>query len=102
MFDLLYLNGKALVQEPLLKRRSLLHEKFHEVEGEFRFAMSIDTSTMEEVQDFLEESVKGKFLVVSVKALNVLVGFAVSTCNDLRTAERIVMNFILENVTEIC
>jgi hypothetical protein len=26
----------------------------------------------------------------------------VSTCNDLRTAERIVMNFILENVTEIC
>jgi DNA ligase-1 len=57
----LYLNGKPLVREPLLKRRSLLREKFHEVDGEFRFAMSIDTSTMEEVQDFLEESVKGKF-----------------------------------------
>jgi DNA ligase-1 len=61
MFDLLYLNGKALVREPLTKRRSLLHENFNEVEGEFKFAMSIDTSTMEEVQDFLEESVKGNF-----------------------------------------
>jgi DNA ligase-1 len=61
MFDLLYLNGKAFVREPLFKRRSLLREKFHEVEGEFRFATSIDTSTMEEVQDFLEESVKGNF-----------------------------------------
>jgi DNA ligase-1 len=63
MFDLLYLNGKALIREPLSKRRSLLHENFHEVEGEFRFATSIDTSTMEEVQDFLEESVKGNFLM---------------------------------------
>jgi DNA ligase-1 len=61
MFDLLYLNGEALVREPLTKRRSLLHENFNEVEGEFRFATSIDTSTMEEVQDFLEESVKGNF-----------------------------------------
>jgi DNA ligase-1 len=64
MFDLLYLNGKAFVREPFFKRRSLLREKFHEVEGEFRFATSIDTSTMEEVQDFLEESVKGNFLHV--------------------------------------
>jgi DNA ligase-1 len=65
MFDLLYLNGKAFVREPLFKRRSLLHEMFHEVEGEFRFATSIDTSTMEEVQDFLEESVKGNFFAHS-------------------------------------
>jgi DNA ligase-1 len=63
MFDLLYLNGKAFVREPLIKRRSLLRENFREVEGEFRFATSIDTSTMEEVQVFLEESVKGKVFV---------------------------------------
>lgn len=69
MFDLLYLNGKAFVREPLFKRRTLLHEKFHEVEGEFRFAMSIDTSTMEEVQDFLEESVKGNCEGLMVKTL---------------------------------
>jgi DNA ligase-1 len=59
MFDLLYLNGKAFVKEPLIKRRSLLHENFNEVEGEFKFARGNDTSTMEEVQVFLEESVKG-------------------------------------------
>jgi DNA ligase-1 len=71
MFDLLYLNGKALVQEPLAIRRSLLHENFHEVEGEFRFAMSIDTSTMEEVQEFLEESVKGNFEHAAVLLKNI-------------------------------
>jgi hypothetical protein len=103
MFDLLYLNGKALVREPLFKRRSLLHEKFHEVEGECRFATSIDTSTMEEVQDFLEESVKGKIFAVSVKNWKkVPMGFAMSAYNDLRTAEKIVINLILENVPEIC
>jgi DNA ligase-1 len=63
MFDLLYLNGKAFVREPLIQRRSLLRENFREVEGEFRFAVSIDPSTMEEVQVFLEESVKGNFLI---------------------------------------
>lgn len=61
MFDLLYLNGKALVREPLTKRRGLLHENFNEVEEEFMFAKSIDISAMEEVQDFLEGSVKGNF-----------------------------------------
>jgi DNA ligase-1 len=51
------------VKEPLIKRRSLLCENFQEVEGEFKFATSNDTSTMEEVQVFLEESVKGNFFV---------------------------------------
>ncbi|XP_069689181.1 DNA ligase 1 isoform X2 [Periplaneta americana] len=69
MFDLLYLNGKALVREPLIKRRSLLLEHFREVEGQFKFATRIDTSTMEEVQDFLEESVKGNCEGLMVKTL---------------------------------
>ncbi|KAJ4437095.1 hypothetical protein ANN_17230, partial [Periplaneta americana] len=69
MFDLLYLNGKALVREPLIKRRSLLLEHFREMEGQFKFATRIDTSTMEEVQDFLEESVKGNCEGLMVKTL---------------------------------
>lgn len=34
VFDLLYLNGKALVREPLEVRRQLLRDNFQEVEGE--------------------------------------------------------------------
>ena len=58
-FDLLYLNGEALVRKPFKERRQLLQDHFHSVEGEFHFAKSADPDTMEEVQELLEESVKG-------------------------------------------
>lgn len=59
MFDLLYLNGEPLVKRPFCERRKLLKENFVEVEEQFLLATSLDTTTMEEVQDFLEESIKG-------------------------------------------
>lgn len=59
MFDLLYLNGEPLVRKPFAERRSLLREHFKEAEGQWAFAKCLDTTTMEEVQEFLEESVKG-------------------------------------------
>lgn len=62
MFDLLYLNGESLVKESFIKRRELLKDNFKEVNGEWKFATSLDTSTMEQVQDFLDESVKGKYI----------------------------------------
>ncbi|KAF6206390.1 hypothetical protein GE061_017623 [Apolygus lucorum] len=69
MFDLLYLNGEPLVKEPLAKRRALLKEHFSEVAGQWIFAHSIDTNKMEEVQEFLEESVKGNCEGLMVKTL---------------------------------
>jgi len=62
MFDLLYFNGEPLVKRPFCERRKLLRENFVEVEEQFLLATSMDTSTMEEVQDFLEESIKGNIL----------------------------------------
>nr|CAD7264673.1 unnamed protein product [Timema shepardi] len=69
MFDLMYLNGESLVRRPLSDRRRLLREHFVPVEEDFQFAISIDTTTMEEVQDFLEESVKGNCEGLMVKTL---------------------------------
>ena len=86
-FDLLYLNGEVrpgfglscwqhlIVQQPLLqlplqKRRELLREHFTAVAGEFEFAKSSDGETTEEIQGFLEESVKDGCEGLMVKMLD--------------------------------
>ncbi|XP_045762405.1 DNA ligase 1 isoform X2 [Maniola jurtina] len=69
VFDLLYLNGRALVREPLEERRKLLREHFNEVEGSWQMAVGRDCGSEEEVQQFLEEAVKGSCEGLMVKAL---------------------------------
>ncbi|KAG6842225.1 hypothetical protein C0991_000195 [Blastosporella zonata] len=68
-FDLLYLNGEPLLQKSLLDRRKLLREHFNVVPGEFDFANSSDSETTEEIQTFLEESVKDGCEGLMVKML---------------------------------
>jgi DNA ligase-1 len=58
-FDLLYLNDKSLVRDPLQTRRELLKSSFNEIPGEFFFAKSMDGSNVEEIQEFMEESIRG-------------------------------------------
>ena len=58
-FDMLFINGESLVQKPLLERRNRLRASFQEVEGQFRFATSRDPSSVEEIEEFLDESLKG-------------------------------------------
>ncbi|KAM7060114.1 DNA ligase 1 [Molossus nigricans] len=70
-FDLIYLNGESLVREPLSRRRQLLRENFVETEGEFVFATSLDTKDMDQISEFLEQSVKDSCEGLMVKTLDV-------------------------------
>ncbi|KAG1769209.1 ATP-dependent DNA ligase [Suillus occidentalis] len=68
-FDLIYLNGEPLLQKSLSERRELLRKHFQIVPGEFDFAKSSDGSTTDEIQAFLEESVKDGCEGLMVKML---------------------------------
>jgi len=59
-----------LLQLPLQKRRELLREHFTIVAGEFDFAKASDSETTEEIQMFLEESVKDGCEGLMVKMLD--------------------------------
>ncbi|KPV73055.1 uncharacterized protein RHOBADRAFT_38714 [Rhodotorula graminis WP1] len=68
-FDLLYLNGEALLEKNLRERRALLHEHLQAVDGEFAFATSEDASTVDEIQAFLDKSIKDGCEGLMVKML---------------------------------
>jgi DNA ligase-1 len=53
----------------LKERRQLLQDNFQKVEGEFDFAKSSDGSSTDEIQTFLEESVKDGCEGLMVKML---------------------------------
>lgn len=57
-FDLLFLNGEPLLHMDLAARRKLLRKSFEPVQDEFDFAISKDCTQSEEIQAFLDESVK--------------------------------------------
>jgi DNA ligase 1 len=69
-FDLLYLNGRSLLQVPLVKRRELLKSHFHEVEGRFTFATHAESSDTEEIAAFLNDAVKGSCEGLMIKVLD--------------------------------
>lgn len=54
------LSPQSLVKKPFSRRRQLLHESFVETEGEFLFATSMDTSSLDEISEFLDQSIKGE------------------------------------------
>ena len=64
-FDLLYLNGVSYLKEPFSKRRETLYSNFKQVEGKFVFAESMEGTEVDEIQSFLDKSIKagceGKF-----------------------------------------
>lgn len=69
-FDLLFLNGEAVVEKSLRERRELLHGAFTPIEGEFAFATSMNGQEIDEIQHFLDESVKASCEGLMVKMLD--------------------------------
>jgi DNA ligase 1 len=60
IFDILYLNGKSLLKETFFKRREILKKTFQTLDGDLMFANSIDSNDIEEIQEFLNLSIKSK------------------------------------------
>ncbi|KAL9078252.1 MAG: hypothetical protein Q9157_002832 [Trypethelium eluteriae] len=69
-FDLLFLNGEALVNQPFRTRREKLHTAFTEVEGEFAFAKYGNINQFEEIETLLDASVKASCEGLMVKMLD--------------------------------
>ncbi|KAF1841136.1 ATP-dependent DNA ligase [Cucurbitaria berberidis CBS 394.84] len=69
-FDILYLNGEALVNKPFRERREHLNEAFISVEGEFALAKYGNTNELEEIQILLEDSIKEGCEGLMVKMLD--------------------------------
>ena len=69
-FDILFLDGEALVNKPFRERRELMYGAFEEMEGEFSFAKFGNTREIEEIQTLLEDSVKASCEGLMVKMLD--------------------------------
>jgi DNA ligase-1 len=72
-FDLMYLNGKSLLDHTLAERRELLRNNFVPIDGKFQFATSLDhteNGDTEVIEQFLDEAVKGQCEGLMVKTLD--------------------------------
>ncbi|KAK5970622.1 DNA ligase [Trichostrongylus colubriformis] len=70
LFDLLFINGESLVTKSYRERRAILQEHFVEMEGQFTFARSLDSTDTEAVNEFFEEAVKGNCEGLMIKTLD--------------------------------
>ena len=72
-FDLMYLNGKSLLNAKLSERRSLMLKHFLPVENKFQYAKSLDfveDGDTTELEKFLDAAVVGKCEGLMVKTLD--------------------------------
>lgn len=69
-FDILCHNGERQINKSLRERRELLAQVTKPVAGEFQYAVELTTSTVEELQKFLDQSVKDSCEGLMVKMLD--------------------------------
>lgn len=68
-FDILYYNGKSLLTTPLQERRQILEEHFNTTVGKFSLATHMNSNNIDEIQGFLDQSVKDSCEGLMIKAL---------------------------------
>lgn len=71
MFDLIYLNGRSLIDLPLEQRRQKIGQHFVMQEGKIQFAEYQNTDNLDEIQDLLAKSIKMGCEGLMVKTLEV-------------------------------
>ena len=72
-FDLMYLNGKSLLDRTLAERRELLRENFVPIDNKFQFATSLDHTEDGDtglLEEFLDQAVKSQCEGLMVKTLD--------------------------------
>ncbi|XP_045827870.1 DNA ligase 1-like isoform X2 [Trifolium pratense] len=69
-FDLLHLNGQALLQENLKIRRKHLYASFEVESGFFQFATSTTSNDVEEIQKFLDQAIDASCEGLIIKTLH--------------------------------
>ncbi|KAL0223606.1 hypothetical protein P9112_002996 [Eukaryota sp. TZLM1-RC] len=69
-FDIIFLNGKSLINDSFRNRRELLHESFSERIGEFSFAHYHDCNSVDDISTFLDEAVTANTEGLMVKTLD--------------------------------
>lgn len=72
VFDILYLNDRPILHEPLIQRRALLRRAFNSIPGKFDFAISLDhheNGDTSPIEAFLDEAIAGNCEGLMVKTL---------------------------------
>lgn len=72
VFDILYFNGKDLLNCNLSERRRVLRENFQEIKNKFHFAKSTAETNEESIEKFFQKSVTSRCEGVMVKLLDSL------------------------------
>lgn len=68
-FDILYFKGESLLSKSLEERREILSKHFQQTQGKFSLATSMNTRELDEIQTFLNQSVKDSCEGLMIKAL---------------------------------
>jgi DNA ligase-1 len=58
LFDVMYLNGESLMKKPLVERREILRRTIEEVPGKMQMVQFQNTTSFEDIEQLLMDSVK--------------------------------------------